>query len=100
MAKSATPYPCPTASGCSLTVTDSLGTSATVNLGPPKYRPPLDHAGRGLGVRVLARMFRSGLGYVMRGPFDFRLDRVFEYGLRGLLDDTDVRRRAGSAQAP
>jgi len=37
MAKSATPYPCPTASGCSLTVTDSLGTSATVNLGPPKY---------------------------------------------------------------
>jgi len=37
MAKSATPYPCPTASGCGLTVTDSLGTSATVNLGPPKY---------------------------------------------------------------
>jgi len=32
-----TPYPCPTSAGCSLTVTDSLGTSATVNLGRPKY---------------------------------------------------------------
>jgi len=30
-------YPCPTNAGCSLTVTDSLGSSATVHLGPVKY---------------------------------------------------------------
>jgi hypothetical protein len=30
-------YPCPTNAGCSLTVTDSLGSSATIHLGPVKY---------------------------------------------------------------
>jgi hypothetical protein len=30
-------YPCPTNAGCSLTVTDSLGSSATINVGPVKY---------------------------------------------------------------
>ena len=30
-------YPCPTDAGCSLTVTDSLGSSATINVGPIKY---------------------------------------------------------------
>ena len=30
-------YPCPTDVGCSLTVTDSLGSSATINVGPIKY---------------------------------------------------------------
>jgi hypothetical protein len=35
-----------------------------------------------------------GLGYVMREPFDFDLDTVFEYGLQRLLDGIDARRRA------
>ena len=34
-----------------------------------------------------------GLGYVMREPFDFDLDTVFEYGLQRLLDGVDARRR-------
>ena len=34
-----------------------------------------------------------GLGYVMRDPFDFDLDTVFEYGLQRLLDGIDARRR-------
>ena len=37
---------------------------------------------------------RPGLGYVMREPFDFDLDTVFEYGLQRLLDGIDTRRRA------
>jgi DNA-binding transcriptional regulator YhcF (GntR family) len=35
-----------------------------------------------------------GLGYVIRDPFDFDLDTVFEYGLQRLLDGIDARRRA------
>jgi DNA-binding transcriptional regulator YhcF (GntR family) len=35
-----------------------------------------------------------GFGYVMREPFDFDLDMVFEYGLQRLLDGIDARRRA------
>jgi DNA-binding transcriptional regulator YhcF (GntR family) len=35
-----------------------------------------------------------GLGYVLREPFDFDLDTVFEYGLQRLLDGIDARRRA------
>ena len=35
-----------------------------------------------------------GLGRVMRDPFDFDLDTVFEYGLQRLLDGLDARRRA------
>jgi DNA-binding transcriptional regulator YhcF (GntR family) len=35
-----------------------------------------------------------GFGYVMREPFDFDLDMVFEYGLQRLLDGVDARRRA------
>jgi AcrR family transcriptional regulator len=35
-----------------------------------------------------------GLGYVIREPFDFDLDTVFEYGLQRLLDGIDARRRA------
>ena len=30
-------YPCTTNAGCNLTVTDSLGSSATIHLGPVKY---------------------------------------------------------------
>ena len=35
-----------------------------------------------------------GLGHVIREPFDFDLDTVFEYGLQRLLDGIDARRRA------
>jgi DNA-binding transcriptional regulator YhcF (GntR family) len=35
-----------------------------------------------------------GFGHVMREPFDFDLDTVFEYGLQRLLDGIDARRRA------
>lgn len=35
-----------------------------------------------------------GLGHVMREPFDFDLDTVFEYGLQRLLDGIDARRHA------
>jgi DNA-binding transcriptional regulator YhcF (GntR family) len=35
-----------------------------------------------------------GLGHVMREPFDFDLDTVFEYGLQRLLDGVAARRRA------
>jgi AcrR family transcriptional regulator len=35
-----------------------------------------------------------GLGDVIREPFDFDLDTVFEYGLQRLLDGIDARRRA------
>ena len=35
-----------------------------------------------------------GFGRVMREPFDFDLDTVFEYGLERLLDGLDARRRA------
>jgi DNA-binding transcriptional regulator YhcF (GntR family) len=35
-----------------------------------------------------------GLGYILREPFDFDLDTVFEYGLQRLLDGIDARRRA------
>jgi tetracycline repressor-like protein len=35
-----------------------------------------------------------GLGHVIREPFDFNLDTVFEYGLQRLLDGIDARRRA------
>ena len=34
------------------------------------------------------------LGHVIREPFDFDLDTVFEYGLQRLLDGMDARRRA------
>ncbi|WP_030923168.1 TetR/AcrR family transcriptional regulator C-terminal domain-containing protein [Streptosporangium amethystogenes] len=34
-----------------------------------------------------------GLGYVVREPFDFDLDAVFEYGLQRLLDGIDAHRR-------
>ena len=34
------------------------------------------------------------LGHVIREPFDFDLDTVFEYGLQRLLDGIDARRRA------
>src|SRR5262249_7447497 len=32
-------YPCPTNAGCDLTVSDSLGSSVTVFLGPAQYEP-------------------------------------------------------------
>jgi DNA-binding transcriptional regulator YhcF (GntR family) len=35
-----------------------------------------------------------GLGDVIREPFDFHLDTVFEYGLQRLLDGIDARRSA------
>jgi DNA-binding transcriptional regulator YhcF (GntR family) len=35
-----------------------------------------------------------GLGRVIREPFDFDLDTVFEYGLQRLLDGIDARRHA------
>jgi hypothetical protein len=35
-----------------------------------------------------------GLARVIREPFDFDLDTVFEYGLQRLLDGIDARRRA------
>jgi AcrR family transcriptional regulator len=35
-----------------------------------------------------------GLGYVIREPFDFDLDTVFEYGLQRLLDGIAARHRA------
>jgi AcrR family transcriptional regulator len=35
-----------------------------------------------------------GLGYVIREPFDFDLDMVFEYRWQRLLDGIDARRRA------
>lgn len=35
-----------------------------------------------------------GLGHVVREPFDFDLDMVFEYGLQRLLDGIDVRHRS------
>ncbi len=35
-----------------------------------------------------------GFGAIMREPFDFDLDTVFEYGLQRLLDGIDARRRA------
>jgi DNA-binding transcriptional regulator YhcF (GntR family) len=35
-----------------------------------------------------------GLSHVIREPFDFDLDTVFEYGLQRLLDGIDARRRA------
>ena len=35
-----------------------------------------------------------GLGHVIREPFEFDLDTVFEYGLQRLLDGIDARRRA------
>jgi hypothetical protein len=34
-----------------------------------------------------------GLGHVIREPFDFDLDAVFEYGLQRLLDGIGARRR-------
>jgi AcrR family transcriptional regulator len=41
-----------------------------------------------------------GLGRIIREPFDFDLDTVFEYGLQRLLDGIDARRRAtGSSTA-
>jgi hypothetical protein len=41
-----------------------------------------------------------GLGHVIREPFDFDLDTVFEYGLQRLLDSIDARRHAlGSSTA-
>jgi hypothetical protein len=36
----------------------------------------------------------AGLGYVVREPFDFDLDTVFEYGLQRMLDGIDARRHA------
>jgi DNA-binding transcriptional regulator YhcF (GntR family) len=36
-----------------------------------------------------------GVGSIMREPFDFDLDMVFEYGLQRLLDGLDARRRGG-----
>jgi DNA-binding transcriptional regulator YhcF (GntR family) len=35
-----------------------------------------------------------GLGHIIREPFDFDLDTVFEYGLQRLLDGLDARHRA------
>jgi AcrR family transcriptional regulator len=35
-----------------------------------------------------------GLGQIVREPFDFDLDTVFEYGLQRLLDGLDARHRA------
>ena len=47
------------------------------------------------GLRQWADSSRHpGFGYVMREPFDFNLDTVFEYGLQRLLDGIDARRRA------
>jgi DNA-binding transcriptional regulator YhcF (GntR family) len=41
-----------------------------------------------------------GLGHVIREPFAFELDTVFEYGLQRLLDGIDARRRALDLPAP
>jgi AcrR family transcriptional regulator len=41
-----------------------------------------------------------GLGGMLREPFDFDLDTVFEYGLQRLLDGIDTRRRALDLQQP
>jgi Tetracyclin repressor-like, C-terminal domain len=35
-----------------------------------------------------------GFGYIIREPFDFDLDTVFEYGLQRLLDGINTRHRA------
>jgi DNA-binding transcriptional regulator YhcF (GntR family) len=51
------------------------------------------HQGRGLR-QWADSAGHPGLGYVMREPFDFDLDTVFEYGLQRLLDGIDARRRA------
>jgi DNA-binding transcriptional regulator YhcF (GntR family) len=42
----------------------------------------------------------SRLGHVIREPFDFDLDTVFEYGLQRLLDGIDARRHALDHQLP
>lgn len=41
-----------------------------------------------------------GLGHVIREPFRFDLDTVFEYGLQRLLDGIDARHRALDHQQP
>lgn len=41
-----------------------------------------------------------GLDRVLREPFDFDLDTVFEYGLQRLLDGIDARRHALDPQQP
>jgi hypothetical protein len=51
------------------------------------------HQGRGLRQWVDSAG-HPGFGHVMREPFDFDLDTVFEYGLQRLLDGIDARRRA------
>jgi DNA-binding transcriptional regulator YhcF (GntR family) len=51
------------------------------------------HQGRGLR-QWADSAGHPGFGHVMREPFDFDLDTVFEYGLQRLLDGIDARRRA------
>jgi len=41
-----------------------------------------------------------GFGHVIREPFDFDIDTIFEYGLQRLLDGIDARRRALDQQLP
>jgi hypothetical protein len=57
------------------------------------------HHDRGLRQRA-GSAGHPGLGRVIREPFDFDLDTVFEYGLQRLLDSIDARRHAlGSSTA-
>jgi AcrR family transcriptional regulator len=51
------------------------------------------HHDRSLGQQV-GSASHPALGHVIREPFDFDLDTVFEYGLQRLLDGIDARRRA------
>ncbi len=47
---------------------------------------------RGGGLRQWAQTLgHPGLGHVVREPFDFDLDTIFEYGLQRLLDGIDAR---------
>jgi AcrR family transcriptional regulator len=51
------------------------------------------HHGRGPRQRADSVGY-PGLDHVIREPFDFDLDTVFDYGLQRLLDGMDARRRA------
>ena len=52
----------------------------------------MSHRGGGLR-RWADTAGHPGLGHVVREPFDFDLDTIFEYGLQRLLDGIDARHR-------